>query len=130
MPIVLYTLFIVAVMPIVLSMMGGFFRVRQFGRLDNAYPRLQQAELRGVGARVLGAQANAWEALSIYTVTVFIAFAAGVDLRSLDVPALLFVVFRILYSALYVMNLAWLRSVVFGLGMGCCIYIFYRAIAQ
>lgn len=130
MPIILHTLFVVAVIPILLSMMGGFFRVRQFGRLDNAYPRLQQAELRGVGARVQGAQANAWEALSVYAVTVFIAFAAGVDLRSLDVPALLFVVFRILYSVLYVINWAWLRSAVFGLGMGCCIYIFYRAIVH
>lgn len=127
MPAVLYTLFIVAMIPYVLAVIGARYRVRQFGRFDNNNPRLQQAELRGVGARVQAAQANSWEALSVYAVAVFIAFAAGVDLRGLDTVALIYVAARVGYVVLYVLDMAWLRSAVFGVGAGCCVYIFVQA---
>lgn len=124
---VLYTLFAVAMMPYVLAFIGARYRVRQFGRFDNHHPRLQQAQLSGVGARVQAAQANSWEALSVYGVSVFIAYAAGVDLRTLDTVALVFLTARIVYAVLYVADLATARSVVFGVGAGCCAYIVVRA---
>jgi len=127
MPTVLYTLVAAAFMPYVLAVVGARYRVKQFGRFDNNHPRLQQAELRGTGARVLAAQANSWEALNVYAVAVFVAFAAGVDLRTLDTVALVFIAARIVYVVLYALDMAWLRSVVFGVAAGCCVYIFVQA---
>lgn len=127
MPIVLYTLVAVALMPYLLAVDGARYRVQQFGRFDNNHPRLQQSELRGTGARVQAAQANSWEALSVYAVAVFVAFATGVDLRSLDTVALIYLAARIAYVVFYVLDMASLRSVVFGVGAGCCVYIFVQA---
>lgn len=127
MPTVLVVLFIVSVLPIVFSAIGGYFRVKQFGHFDNDHPRLQQAQLVGTGARAMAAHANAWEALMVFSVVVFIAYAAGVELASLALPALIFLAARIGYGVFYVAGLANLRSLTFVLGMGCCLYIFYRA---
>lgn len=125
MPTILYVLFALSFFPILLSMAGGVMRVRQFGRLDNHYPRLQQAEMRGLGARVNAAQANAWEALVIFTLVVVIAHASGLPLALADVPALLFLVLRVIYALCYLANWAWPRSAAFALGMMCCLYIVY-----
>ena len=67
----------IAFFPFVLSSLGGYFRMRQFGTLDNKHPRAQQARLEGVGARVLAAQQNAWEALPVFSAAVLVAHAAG-----------------------------------------------------
>lgn len=127
MPILLHVLLALTLLPFLLAWLGAFCRVRQFGGLDNHTPRLQQAALTGVGARVQGAQANAWEALLIFTVVSFIAFAAGVTLASLGGVALMFLALRLLHAALYIADYAWSRSLVFVAGMLCCLYIVYRA---
>lgn len=127
MPLILWVLVVAALVPYLLAMTNAYFRVRQFGRFDNNYPRLQQSELRGIGARVQAAQANSWESLSVFGVSVFIAYAAGVDLRTLDAAALVFLAARIAFVACYVANLAWLRSLVFVVGVGCCVYVVVQA---
>lgn len=127
MPIILYSLVIAAVIPFLLAWLGGFYRVKQFGRFDNRHPRQQQALLEGTGARVNAAQMNAWEALSIYTVTVFIAFASGLDLMSLDKLAVAFITFRLLHAMFYILDHAWLRSIAFVLAFLCCANIVYLA---
>lgn len=127
MPTVLYTLFILSAFPIVLAFIGLYFRWRQFGRVDNRHPRVQQSELRGTGARVVAAQQNAWESLVVYTVAVFIAHASGMDLRALDGVAVAFLALRTLHAVFYVADFAVTRSVVYALGMGCCVYIFILA---
>ncbi|MDX5299843.1 MAG: MAPEG family protein [Gammaproteobacteria bacterium] len=127
MPTLLYVLFAVSFLPILLAWLGGYFRVRQFGRMDNHYPRRQQAELKGVGARVQAAQMNAWESLIVFTAVSFIAFASGLDLHTLNAVAWLFLGFRILHAVFYIADLASLRSLAYTGGMGCCVYVFYRA---
>lgn len=127
MSVALYVLGAAALMPYVLAAIGARCRMQQFGKFDNNYPRLQQEELRGLGARVQAAQANSWEALGVYAASVFIAFAVGIDLRTLDAVALVFIAARVAYVACYLLDRAWLRSVVFGVGIGCCIYIIARA---
>jgi len=130
MPLVLYSLFALALFPILMAWIGAYFRVKEFGRFDNNHPRQQQSQLTGAGARAIGAQANSWEALQVFTVVVFIAYVAGVDLASLDQVSLLFLALRALYALLYLMNLALWRSIVYSLGMACCIYIFVVAVQQ
>lgn len=130
MPIALYVLFVMALFPILVHWIGGYLRYKQFGYYDNRHPRQQQSQLTGVGARAMGAQANSWETLQIYTAVLFIAYAAGVDLARLDLVSILFLVLRVIYVALYLMDLAALRSIVYSLGLFCCIYIFGVAVAQ
>jgi uncharacterized MAPEG superfamily protein len=127
MPIVLYVLFALSFIPILMAATGVVLRIKQFGRLDNNYPRLQQAEMRGVGARVNGAQANSWEALVVFLLVVFIAHAAGLPLSALNNVAIAFLALRLLYCALYVIDWAWPRTAVFAMSMLCCMYIFYLA---
>ncbi|MFC6669960.1 MAPEG family protein [Marinobacterium aestuariivivens] len=127
MPVILYVLFISAVIPVLLAGVGNLFRARQFGRFDNEHPRLQQARLEGAGARAQAAQANAWEALTVFGVSCFIAYAAGVRLESLTLVALLFLACRILHAVFYIANLSTLRSLIFAVAMGCCFYIVYQA---
>ena len=128
MPIILVTLFIASLLPVLLAGVSHYFRLRQFGRVDNDHPRAQQAQLTGAGARVVAAQQNAWESLAVYTLVVFIAFAVGVDLHTLALPALLFILFRLLHALFYGLNRSTLRSLAFAGGMGCCIYIFIVAV--
>ena len=130
MPTILITLFVVAIFPLVLAWLGGYFRMRQLGAIDNKHPRIQYAKLDGAGARAFAAQQNAWEALAIYTVAVFIAFASGVDLHTLTTPALVFITARVLHPVLYIANLDKLRSLAFVVGFFSCVYIFYVAVVS
>lgn len=128
MPEILIVLFIVAVLPIILSASGIYFRVKGLGKFDNKHPRAQQAQLSGAGSRAVAAQQNAWEALIVFAVVVFIAHAAMVDLHSLAIPAYVFLAARLLHPVLYIANLATLRSITFALGWFSCVYIFYVAV--
>ncbi len=127
MPVILYVLFTVSVLPIALAGVGNYFRARQFGAFDNSNPRLQQARLEGIGARAQAAQNNAWEALAIFSATCFIAFASGVNLESLTLVAQIFLICRILHAVFYIANMAAMRSLIFSAALACCIYIVYLA---
>ena len=127
---ILYVLFAISFLPIFLAWVGVYFRIKQFRHFDNYHPRQQQAALEGAGARTQAAQANAWEALIVFTMVCFIAYASGLDLNRLDGVALLYLATRVLHPVLYIANLAWLRSGVFAVGMGCCLYIVYLAASQ
>lgn len=127
MPILFVVLFVVALFPMLLALLGGYLRYRQFGRFDNHYPRLQQAHMTGMGARVLAAQGNAWEALMFYAVMCVLAYVAEVDLYSLDQAALLFLFSRIAHAVFYIMDLATYRSLVFVTGWLSGLYIGLQA---
>ncbi|UTW10271.1 MAPEG family protein [Marinobacterium rhizophilum] len=129
MPVILYVLFILCVVPVVLAGVENYYRVRQFERFDNHNPRQQKARLEGVGARVSAAQANAWEALMIFSATCFIAYAGGADLNALGLAALLFLGCRIAHALCYIADLAGLRSLAFGGAMLCSFYIVFQAAA-
>ena len=130
MPVILQVLFIASLLPILSAWVGGYYRVKQFGKFDNHYPRQQQAQLTGIGARAMGAQANSWEALMMFTVAVVIAIGTGLDLNTLTVPALVFLVARVGYIALYLADKATPRSLVFVVGAGACLWIVAKAAMQ
>ena len=123
----LWCLLIIALLPYVLAGLGGYYRIKQFGAIDNNDPRLQSSRLEGVGARVWAAQQNAWEALGLFTATVVIAHLAGADADQSAIAALVFLITRIIHPILYIANLATLRSVVFGIGLLSCAYMFVLA---
>ena len=50
-----------------LAGVGGYFRQANLGAVDNENPRTQAALLEGAGARAYAAQANAWEAVALFS---------------------------------------------------------------
>jgi uncharacterized MAPEG superfamily protein len=126
----LWCLVIVALLPYVLSTAGGYFKMRQFGTIDNKHPRIQAAKLEGVGARMLAAQQNAWEALGFFTAALAVLHFANPEVARSSTAANLSLVFlatRVLHPILYVANLDIARSSVFLVGLGCGIWLLWLA---
>ena len=122
----LWCLLIVAVLPYVLSFAGGYFKMRQFGTIDNKHPRIQAAKLEGVGARAHAAQGNAWEALGFFTAVLAVLHFANPEAARSSTAANLSLVFlatRVLHPILYLANLDIARSSVFLVGLGCGIWL-------
>ena len=118
-------LFIGAVIPIVLSWVGGYFRMQQFGKVDNKNPRGQSAGLENAGARAVAAQQNAWEALAIFTAGV-VAFHARESVSDIaGILAMVWVAARVLHAIFYLIDLDVLRSLAFILSLGCSLALFF-----
>ncbi|WP_353393208.1 MAPEG family protein [Hydrogenophaga sp. 5NK40-0174] len=126
-PLILYVLFIAAMLPIGLAMIGGTLRTRAMGKLDNNHPRAQQAQLTGMPARVYAAQANAWESLAVFSACILIAHASGLDLHLLNTAAIGYLVMRLLHAAFYTFDQASLRSLAYAGSKVFCVQIFYLA---
>lgn len=130
MPFLFQTLFIVSLFPITLAVLGGYLRYRQFGYFDNKQPRRQQAQMIGLGGRVLAAQKNAWEALMFFAVMCVLAFISGTDLNQFSYAATLFLLSRIAHPLFYMLDMAPYRSLVFIIGWLCSFYIGLKAVAD
>lgn len=130
MPIILIVLFITSVIPVFLAVLNGYLRYKEFGKFDNHYPRIQQLQQKGIGARVLAAQNNSWETLQVFLLVTFIAFASPINLHSLTIVSFVFLLSRIAHAICYIANYCWVRSTFYGLGMGCCMYIFYMSVVS
>ncbi|MBY5990629.1 MAPEG family protein [Ferrimonas balearica] len=123
MPLVLWSLVLLLLLPYVLAGLGGYYKMRHLGGLDVHHPRLQDAGLAGMGNRIRASQSNAWEALAFFGACVLVAHLRGADLDALDLPALLFVATRLAHPLLYVGNLPPLRTAVVLLGVGLGLYL-------
>ena len=75
------------------------------------------------------AQQNAWEALALFGTAVIVAHLAGADPGQSATAAVVFVLARVLHGVLYISDLAPLRTLVFVVGLGCCVWLFGLAIA-
>jgi uncharacterized MAPEG superfamily protein len=118
----LWCLLIIAALPYVLAFSGGYFKMRQFGAVDNKHPRIQAAKLEGIGARAAGAQQNAWEALGFFTAVIAVLHFANPEAANGSTAANLSLVFlatRVLHPILYLANLDIARSLVFLIGLVC-----------
>lgn len=95
------------------------------GGYDNRDPRgwlSRQTDWRG---RANAAQANTFEALPFFFAAVVIAHQLQAAQGRLDLLAVLFVALRCLYVALYVLDKANARSVVWALALGVNIWILF-----
>jgi uncharacterized MAPEG superfamily protein len=122
----LWCLAIIAFLPYVLSFSGAYFKQRQFGSIDNKHPRLQAAQLEGVGARALGAQMNAWEALGVFTAVQVVLHLANPEAARSSTAAnlsLLFLATRIAHPIFYLANIDAARSLAFLIGLVCAIWL-------
>ena len=91
---------------------------------DNHNPRDQQAALDGWGRRAVAAHLNGFEAFPPFAAAVLVAVLAGGDPLWTARLAVLFVAARVVYVALYILDLSTLRSVVWSLGFGATVALF------
>ena len=108
-----WCLFAIVLLPFILSFAGAYYRGKECGSTDNAHPRAQIAKLdgQGVAARAYAAQANAWEALAMFSAAVFVSHLAGVPASEASPWAIAFVVVRVLHAVCYIRGLATPRSI-------------------
>jgi len=116
-----WCLFVAMLLPTVAAVAGSVARYRSPAGLDNHNPRQQVAQLEGFGARAYAAQANAWEALALFTVAIFINHAAQGDPAWSAALAVAFIGFRVGHLLAYLGNLATLRSLFYALALFACI---------
>ena len=93
-------------------------------RFDNHKPRAWMEQLTGWQQRGDWAHRNHFEAFPMFLAAIFVAEMAGAPQGRIDALAAIFVALRIVYTALYLANLATLRSIVWGLGLVVAIWIF------
>lgn len=123
-----WCLLVVVLLPIVLALLGGYFKTQQFGTLDNKNPRIQALQLTGTGARVNAAQQNAWEALAMFASAVFVAHLAGASATWSGVASVVFLLARLLHPAFYIADLDKARSLSFGVAFLSVLWLFGLAI--
>ncbi|MFC0119256.1 MAPEG family protein [Pseudoalteromonas xiamenensis] len=93
------------------------------GGYDNHMPRQQQASLTGLGARALAAHQNTFEAAIMFAIAFAVAVATqntGGTIQGLFIG---FIVLRVLYCVLYWLDVSTLRSIVWGLALGCLLVV-------
>lgn len=105
---------VAALLPILCA---GLSKAGNKGDFDNHNPRAWLQKQTGWHARANAAQANTFEALPFFMAAVVIAHQLQARQGLLDLLAVLFIALRLLYIALYVADLATLRSVVWGLAL-------------
>ena len=111
MPFPLYAVFAAAVLTL-LTKVPVFVAMAREGRgYDNNHPRDQQARLVGWGRRALAAHMNAFEAFPLFAAGAIAAVVSGADPTWAARLCIGFLALRVLYTALYIADIAALRSV-------------------
>lgn len=107
---------------IIAKMAGGY----RFD--DNQNPREFLAKLTGLPARANAAQANSFETLPMFLASVLVAMYCFVPQALINTLAWLYVLIRVGYGVAYLLNLATLRSILWGLSMVCVVFLFAYAV--
>lgn len=110
MTILLWCVGAAAVLPYVCASLQTVAKFQSGKGYDNRAPRAQTAELEGWGKRASWAQANAWEALALFTAAALVCHVTGADGSTASALGIAWVVLRIVYIPLYVADVAILRS--------------------
>ena len=126
------TVLIAALMPVLTmgiakASMAG--KKRSEGGYDNNNPRAFAASQEGWRARAVAAQNNSFEALPLFIFAVLAAQMAGIDQARTDQLAMAFIGARVIYTALYLANVAALRTLVWCVGVSLSIAIFSPTIS-
>lgn len=93
-------------------------------RYDNHDVRGWQARLSGLSQRAHAAHLNSFEAFPLFAVAVLVAQASAAASGRVAVLSVAFIGLRLLYGALYLLDYAALRSLVWFAGMACAVAIF------
>ncbi len=115
-----WCVFIAAFLPLGcawLAKSSGFGKPRREGGFDNQDPRAWLAKQTDWQARANAAQANSFEALPFFFAAVIIAHQLGAAQGVVDILSVVFITLRIIYVAMYVANLAMIRSVIWAFAL-------------
>ena len=123
----IWCLFIATLLPL-LAKGPVAYAMNKLGGYNNHYPRQQQSQLTGLGARALAAHYNAFESLIIFAPAVLLAIATQNTGEYIGLLATVHVCTRILYNCLYLANINKLRSVVWGISTLCSFAIIWQCI--
>jgi uncharacterized MAPEG superfamily protein len=121
----LWCVLVASLLPIVCVGIAKF-SVRGY---NNRNPREWLGRLQGMPARANAAQQNSWEALAMFSAAVFAAHLAHAPQSRIDLLAISFIAVRLIYIAVYLANLAALRSLVWTVGLGLCIALFAAGVS-
>jgi uncharacterized MAPEG superfamily protein len=94
------------------------------GGVDNHAPRATLATLTGWRQRADWAHRNHFEAFAPFAVAVIIAELAQVPQTKIDIAAGIFIVLRVVYTGLYIADLATLRTIAWSLAFVCVLALF------
>ena len=97
-------------------------------RYDNRDVRGWQARLTGLPHRATAAHLNSFEVFPLFAVAVLAAYLAGADAQRTMLLAIAFVVLRLAYGVVYLLDIATMRSVVWFAALGCSVAIFVGAL--
>jgi uncharacterized MAPEG superfamily protein len=122
-----WCVFVAGLLPYVWVGIAARERARQFGSADNKLPRIQEAQLTGLGARAMGAHNNSFEALPFFAAAVIIAHVCNADPGWSASFAVAFIIARIAHGALYLADIDIMRSLSFGVAQICSIALFVLA---
>jgi len=107
------------------------YRNRQFGKIELNEPRVQGDLLVAGGARVVGAQANAWEALILFTAANVGGLLVGLDPAGYwTLAAMIWAAARVGHGVFYLMDIAPLRILSFAIGTGMSLWIIAMGLMQ
>lgn len=115
-------------LPLVLALSSIPFRIKQLSTVDIKEPRTQGEQLVGSGGRIVSAQKNAWEALVLFAVSLFLANANQVDPSDIATACLVFIAMRVLHAVFYVLGYGVLRFITFGGAAGAIVTIVSTAL--
>lgn len=93
------------------------YAMQQAGGYNNNYPREQQAQLKGFGARAVAAHQNSFESLIIFSTAILTALATHTISSTIQTLAVVHIIARVIYHILYLKNLATFRSLVWAVGL-------------
>jgi len=121
-------IFLALVFPLTMAAVAKFGGMRQGVIFDNHAPRSCLAMLSGWPQRANWAQQNCWEAFPIFAVSVFMAEQSGFPPGNLAVWSWIFIATRFVYVLCYLMDVAVLRSLCWGVGICVCFRLMLAAI--
>lgn len=108
MPLAYWCILIAALLPIVWI---SYVKIGFTG--DNRYPREEYDELTPPKRRAYAAHLNAYENFPFFAVAVLVATTMGAPVATVNVLAVLYILFRIAHGLLYIANKAPLRSLAY-----------------
>lgn len=116
MDVILVCLLLAIVLTILSKFPVAFAQVKQ-GSYDNANPRAQQAQLTGFGARALAGHKNAFESLLFFAIAALVVIATGKVNAIAEQSAIIYLISRLFYHILYLLNWDKLRSFAWFVGI-------------
>ena len=115
-------LIIISKLPVAISM------GKQTGGYDNRHPRKQQANLTNFGQRALGAHINSIEAFPIFATGVCLALISQANIVTVQNLCVIFSCARIAYLICYWFDIDKVRSIIWTIGFGACIWLMALAL--